>query len=113
MKFLGRSTQEEVIRILQDSDIFILPSLNEGMSNSILEAMACGLPIITTDTGGADELVSSNGFIIQKASIPELEDAIRKFIDDKDLAQSLGENSRKLAEKMSWNSMASDYHKIY
>lgn len=113
VKFLGRSTQEEIIPILQDSDVFVLPSLNEGMSNSILEAMACGLAIITTDTGGADELVSTNGFIIQKASVTELQDSIRKFIENKDLAQSLGENSRKLAEKMSWSSMASDYKKIY
>ncbi len=113
VKFFGRATQEEVIHILQDSDVFVLPSLNEGMSNSILEAMACGLPIITTNTGGANELVTKNGFIIEKASVTELKDAINKFIENKDLIQSLGENSRTLAETMSWNFVASDYKKMY
>ena len=56
----GKIEHNSLPRIYQSSDIFILPSLHEGMSNTILEAMASGLPIITTDTGGTKELVKGN-----------------------------------------------------
>jgi len=50
----------------QEADVFVIPSLNEGMSNTVLEAMASGLPIITTQTGGTDELIDKNGVVVPK-----------------------------------------------
>lgn len=113
VKFLGRCEQAKIVEILQNSDVFVLPSQNEGMSNSILEAMACGLPVITTNTGGSSELIQENGFIIEKENVKALEESIQKFIENKNLLTTFGINSRKMAEKMSWKNVAVEYKRIY
>lgn len=59
---LGRLAQEEVICLLEDSDIFCLPSFSEGFSTSILEAVACGCYIVTTKRGGSKELLINDSY---------------------------------------------------
>jgi len=113
VNFIGGIGHQEIPKYLQKADIFILPSLNEGMSNSILEAMACGLSIITTDTGGSDELVGDNGFIAQKASTLSLREILKKYINDPKLVGKQSKSSRQRAEAMSWGSVAIDYQKTY
>ncbi|MFC1756357.1 glycosyltransferase family 4 protein, partial [Patescibacteria group bacterium] len=67
IEFLGRIPRDETAAYYQQASLFVLPSLNEGMSNAMLEALASGLPIISTDTGGAKELVKDgeNGLIVK------------------------------------------------
>jgi len=110
--FLGKKDQAAVIKELQRADVFVLPSMNEGMSNSVLEAMACGLPIITTDVGGSAELISDNGFIVEKTSSSSIRSALEKYKDARLLAVH-GKASRKLALKMSWASVAGAYNEVY
>jgi len=111
--FLGSRGHNEIVNLLQKADIFILPSLNEGMSNSILEAMACGLPIITTDTGGSEELIKGNGCIIPKASSSELKKVIWGYINDVNSIHTQSLISRELALDMSWKNVAELYKKYY
>jgi len=111
--FAGNVPHDKIPTYLQNADVFILPSLNEGMSNAILEAMACGLAIITTDTGGSDELIRENGIIVRKANSEALHRAIQKVISDKSLITSMGRKSRKLAEEMSWQIVAEKYRNVY
>lgn len=113
VKFLGKINHKELPKYLQKADIFILPSLNEGMSNSVLEAMACGLPIITTDTGGSKELIKDNGFIVNKADINSLKDAIEEYLKNPELIKLHGIKSRQLAEKMNWGNVAKEYEGTY
>lgn len=107
--FLGARKHEEIPALLQSADVFVLPSLNEGMSNSILEAMAAGLPIITTDTGGSSELIKENGIIVAKANDLELRDAIVALKSDDQKLQKMGMTSRLLAEQNSWKHTAEAY----
>lgn len=107
--FLNHKKHPEMIKYLQKADIFILPSLNEGMSNSVLEAMACGLPIIMTDVGGSDELIKGNGFIVKKGNVLELKKAVENYIKNPKLIKKHRINSRKLAEKMNWENVAMAY----
>ncbi len=111
VKFLGRLGKKELIKELQKSDVFVLPSLNEGMSNSVLEAMACGLPVIVTDVGGSKELVDGNGFIIEKGSVESIKEILNE-IKKRDLIK-MGNKSREIAEKMSWKNVAERYRRIY
>ncbi|PKM91648.1 hypothetical protein CVU82_00345 [Candidatus Falkowbacteria bacterium HGW-Falkowbacteria-1] len=112
IKFLGKKSHDQIASYLQRADIFVLPSLNEGMSNSILEAMSCGLPIIMTDTGGK-ELIKNNGFIVKKGSAEELKLALTRFVNEPRLILEMGKNSRELAEKISWKIASREYRKIY
>lgn len=111
--FLGVLGKEELLANLQKSDIFVLPSLNEGMSNSVLEAMSCGLPVIVTSVGGSEELVDGNGFIVDSGSIEGLRQALEKFIDDEGLLDKCGSRSREIAEKLSWGITADEYAGYY
>jgi len=111
--FVGRIDSRNVIQKLQDSDIYVSSSIKEGMSNSVLEAMACGLPVITTNVGGSKELVKNNGLIVDKGSVSSLREAIVKLVNDFDLIYKMRENSRSLAKTMSWAKAASIYKKIY
>ena len=82
---------------LQRADIFVLTSLWEGLSVALMEAMAIGLPVIATATGGTPELIThlQNGYLIPPNSPEALADAIEFLIHHPDVAKQMGENARK------------------
>jgi glycosyltransferase involved in cell wall biosynthesis len=63
VNFLGRISTDKMPALYRDNDIFIMSSAHEGMSNAMLEAMGCGLPIVTTRCEGVDELIGDNGIV--------------------------------------------------
>jgi glycosyltransferase involved in cell wall biosynthesis len=78
------ATREEVADELQNADVFIFSSLSEGMPVSVLEALACGLPVFTTNCGGVDEFINeSNGAIYQIKDYERLADLIFDFLEEK------------------------------
>jgi glycosyltransferase involved in cell wall biosynthesis len=75
--------------------------------------MASGLPIITTNVGGSKELIKGNGFVVNPRSSEEILDAIRKYLADPSLLTKHGKESRRIAERMSWENVAKDYKSLY
>ena len=75
--------------------------------------MACGLPVILTDTGGARDLVDGNGFIVDTHSSESIKTVIKKYIDNRQLVEDHGRKSRAIAEKFSWQAMTDRYMVIY
>ncbi len=83
------------------SDVFALPTLAEGMSRSVLEAMACGLPVVATNVGGNPELVSKeNGILVEPKNAVQIAEALNKILDDAELVEKMGASSREFAVKM-------------
>jgi glycosyltransferase involved in cell wall biosynthesis len=82
-------------------DIFALPSLSEGLSSSILEAMATSLPIVATEVGGIPELVKhgDNGLLVAPADPASLAQAIHQLADDPELSQRMGLRGRERVEE--------------
>lgn len=112
--FLGALSRKEMPELYRKSDVFVLPSLNEGMSNSLLEAMASGLAIIATDTGGTKELVSEkNGVIIKKGERESILKALENLYAKRDVLEKKKGSSRERAIQMSWEQMAEMYLKRY
>lgn len=113
--FTGPVLHEKVLEYYQKSNVFVLPSLNEGMSNTMLEALACGLPLVATDTGGTKELVQDgqNGFIVKMKDSKDLIEKIEKFLLDKSLEAKMGKKSRGLATRLDWSVVASEYFGLY
>ncbi len=109
--FLGIVKHSEIAKLYQKSHIFILPSLSEALGNVTQEALASGLPIITTDTGAA-ELMEGNGFIIKKKSSQDIFDGLEKIINNEDLRQEMSQKSRKISQSMSWAETATHYIQI-
>ncbi|MGE5250278.1 MAG: glycosyltransferase family 4 protein [Bacteroidota bacterium] len=109
--------RQDVPRILAISDVFVLPSAyREGIPRVLLEAISMGLPVITTDSPGCNEVVEhgSNGFLIQVGDVPALEDAILRLAGDAALRQRFGEISRQLAvERFDLSVIAAQTRAVY
>lgn len=81
-KLIPLASRQEISDILRNSDLFIFSSINEGMPVSVLEALACGLPVVTTNCGGVDEVIEpSNGLIVPVADHDRLANAIVSVAD--------------------------------
>ena len=111
-----RGRQENIQAILSETEIFVLPSLSEGMSNVLLEAMGCGLPIVATAVGGNRDLIRDgyNGILIPPQDSMGLGAAVLELLTDVRLAESLGRAARKTVEEhYSMERIADDYVRLY
>ena len=81
--FINGLPHDEVIEKLLESDLFLLPSLEEGISNAVLEAMALGVPVISTDCGGMGEVIRNgdNGYLVPSRDPNSMASAILNFIN--------------------------------
>lgn len=108
--------RKDIAQLMQTFDIFVLPSINEGISNTILEAMATGLPVIATRVGGNIELVSNqqSGFLVDKQNPLVIAEAIKRYLDCPDMIQQHGRYGRKICEqRFSLERMLKDYINVY
>lgn len=98
--YLGR--RNDVADILSVIDITVQSSLSEGFSNTILESMAAGKPVVATNVGGNPEAVidGETGFLVPPKDAKALAKATCKLLQDKELAQKMGEAGRKRAEQL-------------
>lgn len=94
--FIFTGDQQNVPEILSIFDIFVMPSVNEGFSNAIIEAMAAGKPVIAPDSGGNPEAVEhgKTGLLFNPCDSRSLAEALQMLINDKDLRQSMGRRGR-------------------
>jgi glycosyltransferase involved in cell wall biosynthesis len=99
VKWLGRL--DDVQPVIAGAHVFVLPSYyREGVPRSVLEAMAMGRPVITTDAPGCRETVrhGENGFLVPVRDTAALADAMRRFLDDPSLIERMGQAARRIAE---------------
>jgi glycosyltransferase involved in cell wall biosynthesis len=90
---------QDIPEVLERCDVMCLPSYREGLPKSLIEAAACGLPIVTTDTPGCREVVRNgyNGFLVPVREVPELVKALKNLIQNPELRDQLGRNSVEIA----------------
>lgn len=109
--FEGQKDKAELLSYYQQADIFILPSKKEGMPNVVLEAMACGLPIVMTPCEGSKELVTNNGII---SSIDTFADKLTELCSNAKMRREMGQNSLINIEKIfQWKSVSRKYMDIF
>lgn len=106
-EFHGRS--DRVDALLAQADIFVRPSLSEGMSLAILEAMAAGLPVIASDVSGVRQLIRNNtdGLVVPPRRVPELSAALARLLGDARLRNALGAHARQRALAYGWSRVVS------
>lgn len=97
--FMGK--QSDVRPFINDCDVYVLPSYREGTPRSVLEAMAMGRPVVTTDTPGCRETVveGENGFLVPAGEWKPLAEAMERFIHQPGLIADMGEKSYQLCEE--------------
>jgi sugar transferase (PEP-CTERM/EpsH1 system associated) len=106
----------DVPALMQAMDIFVLPSLNEGVSNTILEAMGSGLPVVAARVGGNPELVEdgSTGLLFEGGSIGHLATALERYVDSAALRRAHGDaGRRRVVERFSLEAMVGSYLHMY
>jgi glycosyltransferase involved in cell wall biosynthesis len=113
--FSGYVPREAIAQRYADAHVFVLPSYNEGMSVATLEAIAAGLPVVVTRTGGTDDLVVEgiNGFTFDWADVDTLTAHLRRLATDRVLARRMGTASREHATHFSWDAAAHQYLQMF
>jgi glycosyltransferase involved in cell wall biosynthesis len=105
--------RKDINKIMQISDAFLLPSYQEGLCLSIIEALNFGLPIVTSNVRGCKDLVDGNGFVGEKNDYGYYANAIRQLIDDKDLYNSMSDKSKLMAPEYSIENVKKELEDIY
>jgi len=115
VRFVGWQSKEQLLNLYQQANLFIFPSRHEGMPNAVLEAMACGLPVIATEIGGNEELVESGktGLLVPAESVEALSVALKKLLPESALRYTMGQASRRRVEEhYSWTRVAEQYAQL-
>jgi glycosyltransferase involved in cell wall biosynthesis len=113
--FAGSVSPELMPLYYAVADIFVLPSISEGFSLTVLEAMASGKPIVATSTGAIPELVHDgvSGILVKPMDPVALAKAITKFLMDPSFRENAGRLSREIAKKYDWNAIAKKTLSLY
>lgn len=113
IEFKGIVDVEQMPLLYQNSDLYVSATMQEGMSNAFLEAMASGLPIITTPCEGIDELIKDNGVIVKEETANGIAKAISELVYNAEKAKLMSAAARKHAENFTWKSVSRAYLNLY
>ena len=114
ISFRSGLSQSEVVSLYASSHICVIPSLYEGFGFGAGEAMACGLPLISTQSGGLKEVIGQEAVIIEAASSEAIIKAVKDLFSNKEKQLALSRAGRKRMEKeFNWMKAAEAYEKIY
>jgi glycosyltransferase involved in cell wall biosynthesis len=105
---------EELVLFYRAADVFVLPSINEGLGIVTLEAMASGTPCIVSNTGACPEIVQDCGLIFEQGNYRDLAEKILRVLDNDNLAQILALKGYERVRKVfSWEKAAAQYERLY
>ena len=113
--YLGSQNHEKTISLIKGSDILIQPSLSEGISATLLEAMACKTCIITSNVGGNLELIKNkeNGILVEPKNSQLFLESINNLIKDELLRESLTISAFDTVKKYDWKNIGKKYLDLY
>lgn len=108
-------TAEQMPELYAEHDVLLFPSLMEGLPSVLLEAMAAGMPVITTETCGMPDVVENeyNGILIPPGNATSIEEAIVRLANSQELRQKLGETARETMRRYTWERAAKQLEALY
>lgn len=113
VEFRGLIPHEKLAAEYRSAALYVQPSFYEGMSNTVLEAMASGLPIVVSSKGGNEELYRENCVTVPFRDPKALADAVVELLRDNARLQAMGARSREIALGFSWQAVADRYLEVY
>jgi glycosyltransferase involved in cell wall biosynthesis len=106
VSLLGSLSDEDLAKEYAKADVFVYPSLYEGFGLPVVEAMAMGLPVLTSDIGATREVAGDAAILVDPYSVDSICAGLRQLISNNELRQHLGAKGLKRAAEFSWNSTA-------
>lgn len=113
IEFSGFIPEKKLNEFYNSLDLFILPTIYDGFSLPGLESMAAGCPIISSNTSALPEVVGKAGILINPKNVEDISNAIKKFINDKNLQKEMREKSIEQAKKFNWEKEAKETLEVY
>lgn len=113
VRFIGYVAQEHLPGLYGGARLFVYPSRYEGFGLPVLEAMHCGVPVITTDVSAMPEVAGDGALLVGPDDIPGLADAILRVLGDPSFADGLARRGRERAAGFSWERCALDTRRVY
>jgi glycosyltransferase involved in cell wall biosynthesis len=113
IKFIGYVNDDDLPALYNLAELFIYPSLYEGFGLPPLEAMACGCPVITSNTSSLPEVVGDAGIMVNPYHVEEIARAIDLVLSNENLRREMIEKGLKQAQKFSWRKTAEETLKVY
>jgi len=113
--FVGMIPHEKIPDYLCQADIFVLPSLSEGFPLVILEAMACGLPIVATRVGGVPDIIEDgvNGYLVESGDFQKMANKIIFILENQPLKLLISKNNRIKVQMYGWENVINQLEHIY
>ncbi|MCX6796383.1 MAG: glycosyltransferase family 4 protein [Candidatus Falkowbacteria bacterium] len=115
VKLLGNLSHKQTLTEIKKSEIFVCPSLAEGLGNVFIEAQACGVPPIGTHVGGIPDVIQDgeNGLLIEPKNSNQIRDAILSLLNDKELASRLSAKGLETSKRFEWGRILEEIDIIY
>jgi glycosyltransferase involved in cell wall biosynthesis len=109
------ATREEMLKVYAHHDVFVFPSLVEGMPLTLLEAMATGMPVVTTNTCGMADVVENdvNGLLVPPADAVKLSKEIERLCQSRDLRKRLGLAGQETMRRYTWGRVTEQMEKVF
>lgn len=112
IQILGYKNHKELHSLYYESDIFLLTSKKEGTPTAMLEAMACGLPIVISNVGGVKSILGSRNFIVHSNDKKYFIDKLNELLEKKDCLDEISNYNISIAEKYNWKNVAKNIDKL-
>jgi UDP-glucose:(heptosyl)LPS alpha-1,3-glucosyltransferase len=111
----GQLDADDVVRFYAAADIFALPTRYDPFANSAMEALACGLPIVTSTSNGVSEVLENdvNALIVEPEDVQALSERLRRLAEDADLRERVGASGRKAVEPFTWQKTTEKTMEVY
>lgn len=113
IKFLGYVDHGDKAELYNLADVFVYPSFYEGFGFPLLEAMACGCPIVTSSVSSLPEVVDNAAIMINPYNVSEIAEAITIILKNNELKQGLVEKGLKIVKKFTWEKTANGYLQLF
>jgi glycosyltransferase involved in cell wall biosynthesis len=112
-RYLGRLPRPRLVEALQGASVFVYPSLYEGFGLPVAEAMACGVPVVTSDRSSLPEVVGDSGVLVNPQHTQELAAAVVALLGDGERRRELGRRAVRRAERYSWDTAAARMEEVF
>ncbi len=115
VQFKGFLPHQDALKEISQGEVFVCPSLAEGLGNVFLEAQACGTPVVGTNVGGIPDIIQDgfNGLLIPAQNSQAIVEAVMKIFKDKNLAQQFTQNALNTVQRFTWSNIVRQIDDLY